>query len=206
MAYDNSARAARARETRRRVLDAAAEAFLAQGYGATTIRGVAERAGVSPEAVYKGFRNKATLLKTVYDRTLAGDDEPVPLGDRPGIRLVVEAATARGSAFAYATLAAAISGQVGPLLRLVYGAHGTDPDLAEFVRTIDGERLIGAGAVTRFWAERGWLRTDLGLPAAGDVLWVLNSTYTYLQFRDRGWTDEAYVEWLSETLVTTLLT
>lgn len=205
MAYDNSARAARARETRARVLDAAAEAFLSHGYGATTIRGVAERAGVSPEAVYKGFRNKATLLKTVYDRTLAGDDEPIPLGDRPGIRMVVEAATARSSVSAYATLATAISNQVGPLLRLVYGAHGTDPDLAGFLRTIDGERLRGTDRVIGLWAERGWLRPDLDSSAVRDIVWVLNSTYTYLQFRDRGWTDEAYVEWLSDTLMRTVM-
>jgi AcrR family transcriptional regulator len=206
LGYDNTSRAARARETRGRVLDAAAAAFRAQGYGATTIRGVAEVAGVSPETVYKGFRNKATLLKALYDRTLAGDDEPVAVPDRPGARAVALATTPAGSAWAYARMAAEISAAIGPLLRLVYGAHGTDPELAEFVRTIDTERRTGAGMVVRHWAGRGWLRPDLDETTAGDILWALNSTYTYLQLTDRGWTDEAYVEWLGTTLTATVVT
>jgi AcrR family transcriptional regulator len=206
LGYDNTARAARARSTRGRILEAAAASFRAQGYGATTIRGVAGAAGVSPESVYKGFRNKATLLKAVYDRTLAGDDEPAGIPDRPGARAVAAATTPAGSAWAYARMAAEISAHIGPLLRLVYGAQGTDPDLAEFVRTTDTERLTGAGMVVAHWNRQGWLRPDLGEPAARDILWALNSPYTYLQLADRGWTDDAYVEWLATTLTATLLT
>jgi AcrR family transcriptional regulator len=60
------------------VLAAGRELLLARGYHGTTIRVVAERAGVSPELVYKGFGGKQGLMKAVYDTTLAGDDEPVP--------------------------------------------------------------------------------------------------------------------------------
>jgi AcrR family transcriptional regulator len=206
MTYDNSSRAAKAQATRTRVLDAAAAAFRAQGFGATTIRGVAEAAGVSPETVYKTFRNKATLFKSVYDRTLAGDDEPVGMPDRPDAQAVATATTPLGSAWAYARMAAGISAHIGPLLRPVYGAHGTDPDLAEFMRTIDAERLAGAGMVTSFWDSRGWIRPAVGPKLAQDIVWALNSTYTYLQLQDRGWTDEVYVEWLGTTLATTVLT
>jgi hypothetical protein len=60
--------------------------------------------------------------------------------------------------------------------------------------------------VIRHWAGRGWLKPELDETTARDVLWALNSTYTYLQLAGRGWTDEAYVEWLGATLTTTLLT
>jgi hypothetical protein len=83
VAYNNSARQARAQQTRRAVLIAAALAFLEHGYAGTTIRGVAEAAGVSPETVYKTFRNKVTL-KPEFRRWWAHDPGklPVDLGKR----------------------------------------------------------------------------------------------------------------------------
>ncbi|HWI34402.1 MAG TPA: helix-turn-helix domain-containing protein, partial [Lapillicoccus sp.] len=67
-------RARSARATRRRVIEAAHDLFLKQGFRATTIREVAERAGVSAETVYKGFGGKAGVLKAAYDVAMAGDD------------------------------------------------------------------------------------------------------------------------------------
>ena len=95
MPYDNSQRAVAAASTRAQVLAAAHELFLSQGFAATTIRTVAESAGVSQETIYKSFGSKAALLKAVYDVALVGDAEEVPLagatrgtrrarGDHPG--------------------------------------------------------------------------------------------------------------------------
>jgi AcrR family transcriptional regulator len=205
VAYDNTARQARAQQTRRAVLAAAATAFLDQGYAGTTIRGVAEAAGVSPETVYKTFRNKATLLKAVYDVTLAGDDDPVPVPQRPEALAVRNATTPGDAALAYASLARMISGHVGPLLTVVLGARGTDPDLEAFVAQIDGERLFGATMVTRAWHERGWLHAAPEPEQARDVLWTLNSPAVYQSLKDRGWSDTAYESWLAGTILATIL-
>jgi len=213
VAYDNSARQARARQTRRAVLTAAAVAFLERGYAGTTIRGIAEAAGVSPETVYKTFRNKVTLLKAVYDVTLAGDDEQVPIPQRPEALAVRSATTPREAAAAYARLSRMISGHIGPLLDVVLGARGTDPDLDAFVDQIDHERLIGATMLTRVWHERGWL--DAAIDAGGDaippadrardVLWTVNSPTVYQLLKKRGWSDAAYETWLAATIVATIL-
>src|SRR4051795_8353898 len=87
--YDNSRRAEQARATRQRILDAARELLLTQGYATTTIAQVARAAGVSPETVQKGFGTKAALAKAVYDVTLVGADEPLPLQERPEFQAVV---------------------------------------------------------------------------------------------------------------------
>lgn len=204
MAYDNTARHARAQHNRRTVLTAAASSFLEHGYAATTIRGVAEASGVSQETVYKAFKNKATLLKAVYDVTLAGDDEQVPIPQRPEAIAVRMATSPREAALAYARLARMISGHVGPLLRVVLGARATDPDLDAFVAQIDAERLMGATMVTRNWHERGWLGEVDGTPAAEharDVLWTLNSPAVYQLLNDRGWSDARYETWLADAIV-----
>src|SRR5215212_4550247 len=76
-------RAEQARATRRRIVDAAAEQFVSRGYGATTLEDIAEAAGVAVQTVYFHFRNKPTLLKHALDVAAVGDDEPVPLLERP---------------------------------------------------------------------------------------------------------------------------
>ena len=49
-------------ETSRRLLLAAVESFAAQGYNATTTRQIAQRAGMSPAAVYMRYQSKQALL------------------------------------------------------------------------------------------------------------------------------------------------
>jgi AcrR family transcriptional regulator len=50
--YHAPVRAEQAAQTRRRVAQAAAEAFAAAGWASTTIAGIARAAGVTPQAVH----------------------------------------------------------------------------------------------------------------------------------------------------------
>lgn len=49
-------------ETRARILDAARELFVAEGYDSVTMRRIAEKIEYSPTAIYFHFRDKETLL------------------------------------------------------------------------------------------------------------------------------------------------
>ena len=53
----------RAERSRRSVLDAALHLFSHQGYRATSVRDIAERAGVSTGAVYHHFADKETIFR-----------------------------------------------------------------------------------------------------------------------------------------------
>ena len=86
--YDATGRRERARQRRRDVVVAAQALFEADGFQATTISAVAQRAGVSAESVYKGFGTKAALAKAVFDFVIAGDDEPIPMAERPESRAI----------------------------------------------------------------------------------------------------------------------
>jgi AcrR family transcriptional regulator len=205
MPYDNRSRAAAAERTRSRVLAAATVAFTAHGYARTTIRAVAESAGVSQETVYKAFGGKAGLLKAVYDMELAGDTEPVPIGARPVALAVRDAASPAESADAYGRMAAELAGRAGPLLRVVLAARSGDADLEDFAATVDTERLTGAQSAVDNWASRGWLRDGLAVDRARDMLWTLNSPAVWSLLKDRGWSDDDYAAWLAETLLRTVL-
>ena len=82
------AAAARSAETRRRLLDAAAQAFADRGFHGTTTRDIASAAGMSPAAVYVHYRSKEELLfelsraghlKTIGDLDSADDPDAAPV-------------------------------------------------------------------------------------------------------------------------------
>jgi AcrR family transcriptional regulator len=204
--YDNTARAAQALQTRRRVIAAAHELLLEQGYAATTINQIARRAGVSTETVYKAFGSKAALTKQVYDVALAGDDEPVPMRDRPEIQAILAEPDPRRKVAGYAALARQLGGRLGPLLAVLLGARGADADLDAFARTTANERLAGTAGLVGHLAEVGALRPGLDPERARDLLWALISPELYqLLVVERGWSPEDYERWLSSAIADALL-
>jgi AcrR family transcriptional regulator len=197
MAYDNRQRQEAARTTRARIIEAAKAGFLTHGFGGTTIRQFAEDAGVSQETIYKTFGGKAALLKSVYDVTLAGDDEDIPLAGRPEAIAVRDAPSPAAAAASYAELAQLISRRIDPLLRVLLGARDTDRALAEFARTIDEERHVGSSFYVRQWERNEWLRDDITVDQAIDTVWALNSPQPRWLLLDHGWSDEQYTRWLA---------
>jgi AcrR family transcriptional regulator len=87
--YDSTWRQEQARETRQRIIQAAHDLFLSQGYGSTTIADIARAAGIAVETVYSAFRNKHTLLRQVWYVSFRDDEEDIRLWDRPEIRTVI---------------------------------------------------------------------------------------------------------------------
>lgn len=53
--------------TRRKILDAAARAFVQKGYEATTLQEIAEAAGMQAGSLYYHFDSKEQLLEAVFD-------------------------------------------------------------------------------------------------------------------------------------------
>jgi AcrR family transcriptional regulator len=70
--------------TEERIVAAATELFLADGYVATTLEAVARRARVAARTVYVRFGSKAALFKRVVDVAIVGDTEPVDVLGRTG--------------------------------------------------------------------------------------------------------------------------
>jgi AcrR family transcriptional regulator len=204
--YDNSQRQQMARTTRTRIIDAAKNSFLRRGFGGTTIRQVAQDAGVSQETIYKSFGGKAALLKSVYDVSLVGDQTDVPLAGRPEAIAVRDAQSPAAAATAYAELAQLISSRIDPLLRVLLGVRGTDKALAEFAGTIEKERHAGSSFYVRHWADNGWLRADLTVHHAIDTVWALNSPQPRWLLLDHGWSDKQYTRWLANLIHTAIFT
>ncbi len=205
--YSTVLRAEQTALTRRRILDAAGRLFVERGYLGTTLGAVARAAGVSVQTVYNVVGGKAALLKAVYDVTLAGDDEPVPMSGRPAFRAVGDAPTARACLVAYAGLGRELGERLFPLVTVLLAqAAAGDADLAAFVATIEGERAVGTGHVAAHVAQRFGLRDGLDVDAAADVLWTLTAP----ELADRlvvrrGWGWDRFEGWLGTTMGDALL-
>jgi AcrR family transcriptional regulator len=205
--YDSPLRREQAQATQRRIVDAAYRLLLAQGYAATTMAGVAAAAGVSPQTVYKAFGTKAALVKRVYDVTLIGDDEPVPLAQRPDVKAANENPDPRAYLAWYADLGRTLMERLAPLLTVILaGARAGEAELAELLTTMNGERLFGATMAAKRVEALGALRPGLSVAAASDVIWTLNSLEVWdLLVTQRGWTPRAYSAWVGRAMAAGVL-
>ena len=202
-AYNSERRREAADRNRAAVLDASRELLFRDGFHATTVRAVAERAGVSAETVYKTFGGKPGLVKALWDSTLAGDDEPVPMGDRPQIREVLRTAEPGAKLRLYAAFVRGIHERIAPLFTLLTQAG---PDVGEVLETGERERLTGVTAFVTHLDETGVLGPSADPAYLADVLWALAGPQLYTQLTaGRGWSAETYEKWLAATLITTLL-
>ena len=199
-------RAERARLTRRRIIHAAAELFVERGYGATMLDQVAERAGVAVQTVYFHFGNKATLLKLALDVAAVGDDEPVPLLERPWLDRVKAEPDPLRMIELWVANSRSIMERVAPILTVIRGTIGADPDLAAQWHVYEQERRTAFGALAHILADRGVLKTGLNRQDAADLAFLIGSVEGYfLATGTLGWPPEHWERTTVSILTSTLL-
>jgi AcrR family transcriptional regulator len=203
--YDASGRQEQAKAARRAVVIAARELFEEAGYRPTTINAVAQRAGVSAESIYKGFGNKAALVKAVFDFVIAGDDEPVAVVQRPEAEAIRAEPDVQRKIEMYVTgmaMRQQRSAKVQILIR--EGRHGDDT-LEELWQRLLDERLTGMTMLGRHLFETGQLRDGIEMDEVRDVLWTYIAVEIYeLLVLRRGWTLERYADWLARAVFAAL--
>ena len=194
-------KAQQATETRRRMLDAARELFVEHGYGQTTLKDVATRAGVAVQTIYFTFGNKRTLLKELTDVTIAGDTEPVATMDRPWFRDALAAGTAEAHLRAHVHGTRGILERVAAIGEMVRNAIAVDPEVAELWPTDPDPRFVVQAAAANALVSKPGAREGVTADHAADLLYGLLSPELYLVLvRDRGWSPERWERWVYETL------
>ena len=198
--YSSVRRQAQARETRRSILDAALELFVASGYAATTIQAIAERAGVALPTVYAVFGSKRELLRQLLENSITGDDEPVPITERPEAQSIAAEPDARRRVQLDAALSRSIIERVAPLARVAEEAAASDPELATMMKAMKVARQQEMGASARILAGPDGLRVDHDEAAA--TLYVLYSPQVAdMLMTDYGWSPERYENWLARMIL-----
>jgi AcrR family transcriptional regulator len=200
-------RAERTRLTRRRIIAAAADLFLEHGYGATTLDRVAESAGVAVQTVYFHFGNKATLLKEALDVAAMGDDEPVALVERPWLETLKAEPDPVRMIQLWVANSRAIMERIAPLMSVIRGTIGSDPDLAAQWSVNEQQRRTAFRALAQILDERGLLKHGLPVEDAADLAFLIDSVENYfLATGTLGWPPERWELTVISLLTTTLLT
>ena len=193
-------RQAQIRQTEERIIAAATELFVADGYVATTLEAVARRAQVGARTVYVRFGTKAALFKRVVDVAIVGDTLPVDVLSRDWAQAAVTAPTAAERIAAGAAIGRQIMERTGALFAVAQQAAAVEPLIAGFWQQ-GREQSRHAQAV--FWtrmAEDGLLDPRVDLAWVIDTASILGSAETYLVItRMLGWDLDEYENWLVTT-------
>jgi len=193
-------RAARVAETEERILAAARDLFVRDGYAATSLTAVADAARVGHRTVYVRFGSKAELLKRVVDVAIVGDTQNVDMQGRDWYQAALTAPTTDERIRLFADGSAALMARAGDVFAVAQQAEPVEPVIADAAR---------AGRAATRDSLRGFftaLRDDGLLSAGADLDWlcdtagVLAHANTYLLIRETlGWTTGQYQTWLRTT-------
>jgi AcrR family transcriptional regulator len=204
--YASEVRDEQARRTRRAIVTAAHDLFLAQGYAATTIDSIAQAAHVSRRTVFNSVGGKAALLKLALDWAIVGDDEPVALADRPAVKAIQAEADPRKGLALWAQTVVEVAGRVAPISEVLYAAADADPAAAQLLADAARGRMSGATEFVRHLASREGLATGVTEQHAADLCWALMDGHLYhLLVTQRGWTPTDLTQWLTDSLAAALL-
>jgi len=190
-------RAARVAETEERILAAARELFVRDGYAATTLTAVADAARVGHRTVYVRFGTKAELLKRVVDVAIVGDTQDVDVQGRDWYQAALTAPTTEERIELFADGSAALMARAGDVFAVAQQAEPVEPVIADAFRA---GRAATRDTLRHFFTQ---MRDDGLLPADADINWlgdtagVLAHANTYLLIRETlGWTIGQYRTWL----------
>jgi AcrR family transcriptional regulator len=207
-AYDIRRRQAQARETQAHIAEAARELFVERGWMATSIRDVAERAGVSVQTIYNAFDGgKAAIFGRVLDIATVGDDEPVALMERPEYRAMFETTDPKKVLSLGVALSLGLYRRMEPLIPTIRAAVATDPTIAaRWQENYGRNRYEGVGLWVARLPELGALQAGIDVTRATDIAWTTLSLENYEALvTGRRWSPEGYADWALTTLQATLL-
>jgi TetR/AcrR family transcriptional regulator of autoinduction and epiphytic fitness len=202
--YESVHRQGQARLTRRAILSAAATLFVDPGYAATPLTAIADEAGVAVQTVYKIFGSKKALLSALVDVTVGGDDEPVPMAQRPFVTDIQALTDVRAKLDRYARHLAETHARQAQVMLALAGAATADPDAAAIWRKNLDERRQAMTMFAADLATTGRLTTDID--TAADVLWLAMDVRNYdWLVRERGWPVERFQRWYVDTVAAAIL-
>jgi AcrR family transcriptional regulator len=199
--YDTSRRAERTQASKRAVVAAAHELFLARGFADTTVDAISAASRVPIATVYRLFKTKTAILKQVIDTAVVGDDAPVPLGDRSVVKDAQATDDPKAMTAAWAHVARQVFDNTAALRLVLRVAAALDTEAAALQDSIEEQRRVGQARVARALADKGFLAPGLKEAEARDIVYALMSIDTYRILRlEQRWSGARYERWLANAL------
>jgi AcrR family transcriptional regulator len=199
--YKSLVRQRQAGDTRRRIIEATRKLLQSAGYAGMTIEAIAHRAEVSAQSVYAIFKSKTGILIELLDQATFGADY------EEAVRKALSANDPETRLRLAAPIARQIHDAQSATFDLLRGAGVVAPELAKLEQQRECLRYERQEKMIISLRDAGRLRPGLDHATARDIFWMLTGRDVYRMFvRERGWSSQKYQDWLSDTLVHSLLT
>jgi AcrR family transcriptional regulator len=208
--YRSALRQEQARQTRERILDAAAEIFSARGYAGASLAEIATTAGVSVESV-KVHGPKRSLLLASFERAFAGEAGEASLTDRPEVAAIAALDDPEQMLAELVPLIAVANARTGALWAAFTAAARDDTEVGTVLAGLLERRHADYGGMVDLLAAKGAAGArDLGSAgrrALADSLSFVMSPEGHQQLvGESGWTFDAYRDWLLASVRTLVAT
>ncbi len=179
-----------------RLVSVAREAFVLNGYGATSINAIAKSARVSKNTLYARFPSKAALFQTIIARQVES------VSHEHELRPSTEARSLTAALRVYVEIALARSlDQAGlEINRLILAEAHQFPELSESARS---RFQIGVQSVARIievFAERDGVPCRNSIAAAQVFLYSVYGWYTFAIATNRPLTDKDRGPWIDTVI------
>jgi AcrR family transcriptional regulator len=198
--YHSPLRAEQADSTRRKVLAAARELFLARGYAGTTVAAVAQAAGVSPDTIYVSVGGKQGLLEGVLALARSDPEDPAQRDQDHRRDEIAAVADPHQRLRRLVELSCQTLARISPVHAVLRGAADGHPFAAELSARMLRLRLqLQAGNLAAYLGTS--LRPGLTVTQAAEHYSALVSPELYhLLTVERRWTTRQYASWVTALL------
>lgn len=202
--YSSAVRDEQAARTRARILDAASELFVERGYARTTMKDIADLAGVARDTVHAVFGGKARVLTALIDARLVPDGSVANVTQRPDAQTIRDELDQRRQIKLFAAFICALSTRLRPVFEILRTASAVEPEMAHVFGEMDRFRMDNMQTYAKWIAARGPLRVST--ERAAEIIWALASPDVGRMLCDElGWTEAQHADWLADTLARSLL-
>ena len=186
--------------TRDEILRAARRLFAQRGYARTSVRNVADEAGVSAQTVYDSIGSKQALVARLNDLIDA----------EAGIGAIVEGATKSADPQRIAAMSAAVTRAIlehcADIVHALVTGAAVEPALDTALGEGHQRHVRGADSAVDLLQALGALNTSLDRREAADTLAALTDFRLGLMLRDSyGWSLDRIETWMARTSQTLLL-
>jgi AcrR family transcriptional regulator len=201
------------------MLKAAYELFCDQGYAATTMDLIAERASVAVQTLYFTFHTKAAILEEVVGAAVLGFDDWDPAAEdavradprkafaqyHPWFADFERAKSQRAALEIFVDASLAILSRVAPLVVVVASAAATDLRAKAAAELGEQRRVLAYRLVVELLRKHGKLRRGVSPRRATDILLTVVSGEIHQHLARRRWSNAECRAWLLDLLAHQLL-
>jgi AcrR family transcriptional regulator len=198
--YHSPLRAEQADSTRRRVLAAARDLFLAHGYAGTTVAAVARAAGVSPDTIYVSLGGKQGLLEGVLSLARFDPEDPAQRDQQHRREEISALAGPHQRLRRLVELSCETLARISPVHAVLRGAADGHPFAAGlYARMLRIRLQVQTRNLQTYLGES--LRPGLTVKQASERYGALLSPELYhLLTVEHRWTTRRYASWVTDLL------